>query len=75
MPKTTEPKLDCKCIDIESLANFRIALLTSRDTYDDIASRLIGMNVYKSSSEVENIREQARKFDILLHALDNIPPC
>ncbi len=75
MPKIKEIKLDCKCIDQESLANLRLGLITAKDTYNDIASKLIGMNLYKPSSEVKNIKEQARKFDALLHELDKIPPC
>ena len=69
------PKLDCKCIDIESLANLRLGLITARDTYNDIASKLIGMELRKPPSQIQNLQEQARKFDVLLHELDKIPPC
>lgn len=75
MSKNFEPKLDCKCIDAGSLANLRLALITAKETYNDVASKLIGMELHKPSPEVKNIQEQARKFDILLHALDNIPHC
>lgn len=62
----TIPKLDCRCIDAESLSDLRLSLLTSRDTYDDLASRLIGMEIYKKSTEIDNI---------LLKELEKIPPC
>ncbi len=75
MPKIREIKIDCKCIDIESLTNLRLSLITSKDIYDDIASKLIGMELHKPSPEVKNIQEQSRKFDDLLHELDKIPPC
>lgn len=75
MSRIREPKFDCKCIGAESLANLRLSLITSRDTYNDIASKLIGMELHKPSPEVKNIQEQARKFDALLHELDKIPPC
>lgn len=75
MPKIREIKFDCRCIDVESLANLRLSLITAKDTYNDIASRLIGMELHKPSIEVKNIQDQARKFDALLHELDKIPPC
>ena len=75
MPKIREIKIDCRCIDIESLTNLRLSLITAKDTYNDIASRLIGMELHKPSIEVKNMQEQARKFDTLLHELDKIPPC
>lgn len=70
-----EPKFDCKCIDADSLANLKLGLITAKDTYNDIASKLIGMELHKPSPEIKNIQEQARKFDIILHALDKIPQC
>ena len=70
-----EPKFDCRCIDLESLTDLKLSLITSRDTYNDIASRLIRMELHKPSHEVKNIQEQARKFDALLHELDKIPQC
>lgn len=70
-----EPKFDCRCIDIESLTDLKLSLITSRDTYNDIASKLIGMELHKPSPEVKNIQEQARKFGTLLHELDKIPHC
>jgi hypothetical protein len=70
-----EPKFDCRCIDIESLTDLKLSLITSRDTYNDIVSRLIRMELHKPSLEVKNMQEQARKFDALLHELDKIPPC
>jgi len=70
-----EPQFDCRCIDIESLTDLKLSLITSRDTYNDIASKLIGMELHKPSPEVKNIQEQARKFDTLLHALDKIQQC
>lgn len=70
-----EPKFDCKCIDIDSLANLKLGLITAKDTYNDIASKLIGMELHKPSPEVKNIQEQAKKFDTILHELDKIPPC
>lgn len=73
--KIREIKLDCRCIDIESLVNIRLALITAKDTYNDVASKLIGMELHKPSPEVKNIQEQARKFDTLLHEFDKIPPC
>lgn len=75
MPRIREPKFDCRCIDLESLTDLRLSLITSRDTYNDIASKLIGMELHKPSPEVKNIQEQARKFDALLHELDKIPQC
>lgn len=69
------PKFDCKCIDAESLANIRLALITAKDTYNDIASRLIKMESYKPTINIENIQEQSRKFHMLLHELDKIPSC
>lgn len=75
MPKIIEPKIDCKCIDTNSLVNLRLALITTKDTYNDIASRLIKIDLYKPSPEVKKIQEQARKFDALLHELDKILPC
>ena len=72
---SSEPIFDCKCIDAESLANIRLGLMTAKDTYNDIASRLIGMELHKPFPEVGNIQEQAIKFDALLHELDKIPPC
>ena len=75
MPKIREIKIDCRCIDIESLTNLRLSLITAKDTYNDIASRLIGMELHKPSIDVKNMQEQARKFDTLLHELDKIPPC
>ena len=75
MPNIREIKIDCKCIDIDSLSNLRLSLITAKDTYNDIASRLIGMELHKPSIDVKNIQEQARKFDALLHELDKIPPC
>ena len=75
MPNIKEPKIDCRCIDAESLSNLRLSLITAKDTYNDIASRLIGMELHKPSIEVKNIQEQTRKFDALLHELDKIPPC
>jgi len=76
IPKIREIKLDCRCIDAESLANLRLALLTAKDTYNDVASKLIGFtDIHKLSSDIKNIQEQARKFDALLHEFDKIPPC
>lgn len=82
MPTIREPKFDCRCIDLESLTDLRLSLITSRDTYNDIASKLIGMELHKPctnskscSPEVKNIQGQARKFDALLHELDKIPQC
>lgn len=75
MPTIREPKFDCRCIDLESLTDLRLSLITSRDTYNDIASKLIGMELHKPSPEVKNIQTQARKFDALLHELDKIPQC
>ena len=75
MPTIREPKFDCRCIDAESLANLRLSLITAKDTYNDVASKLIGMELHKPSPEVKNIQEQARKFDALIHELDKIPPC
>lgn len=79
--KLSKPKFDCRCIDAESLANLRLSLITAKDTYNDVASKLIGMelqpctNSQSCSPEVKNIQEQARKFDVLLHELDKIPQC
>ena len=70
-----EQKFDCRCIDLESLTNLRLALITAKDTYNDIASKLIGMELHKPSPEIKNIQEQARKFDAILHELDKVPPC
>lgn len=74
-PKIREIKLDCRCIDIESLTNLRLALITAKDTYNDIASKLMVMDAYKQSTNVENIQDQARKFHAILNELDKIPPC
>lgn len=75
MPRIREPKFDCRCIDAESLANLRLSLITAKDTYNDVASKLIGMELHKPSPEVKNIQEQSRKFDALLYELDKIPQC
>ncbi len=75
MPKIREIKFDCGCIDAESLANLRLSLITAKDTYNDVVSKLIGMELHKPSPEIKNIQEQARKFDALLHELDKIHPC
>lgn len=75
MSTIRKPKFDCKCIDIESLADLKLSLITSKDTYNDVASRLIKMALYKPSPEIKNIQEQARKFDALLRELDKIPQC
>lgn len=72
MSKTTERKIDCKYIDINSLADLRLALITARDTYNDMASRLIGIGM---ELHIPSIQKQARKFHVLLYELDKIPPC
>lgn len=65
--------IQCKCIDTDSLVNLRLGLLTARDTYNDIASKLIEIN--KTSEDINNLNVQARKFDSLIYELDKIPPC
>lgn len=75
MPRIREPKLDCRCIDAESLANLRLSLITAKDTYKDISTILMGTHLHQPSDEVKSVQEQARKFDALLHELDKIPQC
>lgn len=73
---TNQTTIQCECIDTNSLVNLRLGLLTARDTYNDIASKLIEIGMNKTSpKEINNLKVQARKFDALVHELDKIPPC
>lgn len=72
MPTIRESKFDCKCIDQESLANLRLSLITSKAAYDEMASKLMRMNL---SADIRKIREQATKFHKSLQELDKVIPC
>lgn len=53
----------CECIDAESLADLKLALITTRDTYRDVATRF------------PELRTEARKMDDLLDEFSKIKPC
>jgi len=53
----------CECIDGESLADIKLALITARDTYKDVSERF------------PELREEARKIDNLIDEFSKIKPC
>lgn len=68
-----ESKFDCKCIDRVSLANLRLSLITAKDTYEDIASKLMRMD--PDNQSIGTLYEKAIKFHKLLQELDKVQPC
>lgn len=74
MPTIREPKFDCKCIDIESSSDLKIALLTARDTYNDISTRLMKIGP-ENSGAVEKLQEKSKIFHKLITEIEKIPPC
>lgn len=74
MSRLTKPIFKCDCIDGESLADLKIALTTARDTYQDIAKnlRVTSPEFIKS---VENLEDNAKRFDILVDEISKIKPC
>ncbi len=76
MPEIFKPNLDCKCIDADSIGDLKIALIATRDLYNDTAQKLLGMEIYKTSpSPVQEIRDQVKRFEKLYNSLDKIPRC
>jgi hypothetical protein len=68
--------LRCECIDQNSLYNLRLGLLTARDTYNDIAAKLIEIGTNKRMpNEIIDIQTQATRFDDLIAEIGKIPPC
>jgi len=55
----------CECIDIESLSDIKLALVTARDTYQDIAMRL----------KSPELNAEAKKMNELLDEFSKIKPC
>lgn len=53
----------CECIDRESLADLKLALVTARNTYKDISTRF------------PELRSEARKIDDLLDEFSRVKPC
>ena len=74
MLRATKPIFRCECIDGESLADMKIALATARDTYQDIAKNLRTASPEFIKS-VENLEDNARRFDILADEISKIKPC
>lgn len=61
----TLPKriIKCECIDKESLADIKLALITVRNTYQDV------------STKFPELRTEARKIDELIYEFNRIKPC
>lgn len=53
----------CECIDRHSLANLKLALVTARDTYEDVAIRF------------PELIAEARKIDNLINEFSKVKPC
>lgn len=74
MSAIIKPKFDCKCIDIEFSSELKIALLTARDTYNDISTRLMKIGP-ENSSAIEELQEKSKIFHKLITEIEKIPPC
>lgn len=55
--------IKCECIDMESLADLKLALITTRDTYKDISERF------------PEFRSEVRKIDDLIDEFSRVKPC
>jgi hypothetical protein len=69
-------RFDCTCIDGESLVDLKLALVTARDLYEDIA-KTIGTTYRSPTGHLVDVhfRERSARFDDLIKELDKIPPC
>ncbi len=74
MPRITEPIFRCECIDQESLSDLKIAVITARDTYEDIVKKLKGTGPEFEKS-IQSIEDSAKRFHMLINEIDKIKPC
>ena len=73
MSRITKPIFRVECIDQESLSDLKIAIITARDTYEDIAEKLKAID--PGTKSIENIEDYAKKFHMLIDEIKNIKPC
>lgn len=74
MPRITKPIFRCECIDQESLSDLKIAMITARDTYEDIVEKLKGTGPEFEKS-IESIEDNAKRFHMLTNEIKKIKPC
>ena len=55
--------IDCRCIDGETLADLKLYLITSRDTYKDVSERF------------PDLKEEVKKINELIDEFSRVKPC